>query len=370
MINLLKHIVAVALLFGLASCDNKKEVTPIEQIPNVELNASRQTIVADGEDCVNFTVEIDGVVTTEGCKIMHASTSEELPDFSFTTTEAGIYTFVALYDDVVSNVVTVVATEVGDEPNVEVELSVNTQSIIADGDSAATFTVKVNGEEMEEGYSIINIESGDTLAEPLFATTVVGIYTFKAYVGELESNVVTIEAMPVGEEPDPTPEGKYKPGDLYDVDGVKGVVFYVNEDGESGLMMSMDQAALAWSTENELVGCFSSGEYNTEDMLKRGEDKYPAAKWCVDHGEGWYMPNSADMHKMWTAVSNGKHVFDEEFVKLYNDKLDDPILEDYYWSSTEIFEEMAEVVVFIDRSVICLESYKYKPFLVRAVRKF
>lgn len=163
----------------------------------------------------------------------------------------------------------------------------------------------------------------------------------------------------------------YAPGDVYDVDGVIGVVFYVNETGTNGYIMSMDEAELQWSTEFVWANCISQkGEWNTEDMLKLGEDKYPAAKWCVDHGEGWYMPSSYEMNLMWDAVSDGKRVFDYEFVKLYNNKLQDPILEDYYWSSNETSEDMAEVVAFIDDSVICLDPMKNRTFNVRAIRKF
>ena len=255
-------------------------------------------------------------------------------------------------------------------PEVKIELSSDKVTIVADGSDVANFTVEVDGVETNEGCKIVHTSNYAELETFSFSTTTPGSYTFVALYGNAPSNEVTIVATPVGEEPEPTPGGKYKPGDLYDVDGVKGVVFYVDESGESGLIMSMDQALLAWSTENVWVGCVSRGEYNTEDMLKRGEDKYPAAKWCVDHGEGWYMPNSDEMRKMWSAVSNGKYVFDAEFIKLYNDKLDDPILEDYYWSSNEIDEDYAELVVFIDESVVCLESFKYKQFYVRAVHRF
>lgn len=371
MSRILKSFALIAVVLAFVACEEKEspQDSPTPEV-KIELSSDKVTIVADGSDVANFTVEVDGVETNEGCKIVHTSNYAELETFSFSTTTPGSYTFVALYGNAPSNEVTIVATPVGEEPQVDVELSADISEIVADGESCATFTVKVDGVDVESGYTIQNIESGEMLSEPKFVTEVAGTYTFKALFGDYESNIVTITAKEVGEEPEPTPGGKYKPGDLYDVDGVKGVVFYVDESGESGLIMSMDQALLAWSTENVWVGCVSRGEINTEDMLKHGEDKYPAAKWCVDHGEGWYMPNSDEMRKMWSAVSNGKHVFDAEFIKLYNDKLDDPILEDYYWSSNEIDEDYAELVVFIDESVVCLESFKYKQFYVRAVHRF
>ena len=79
----------------------------------------------------------------------------------------------------------------------------------------------------------------------------------------------------------------------------------------------MDETDLPWSTENVWANCVSRrGQWNTEDMLKLGADKYPAAKWCVEHGEGWYMPSSYEMGLMWTAVSNGTHAFDKIDINL------------------------------------------------------
>jgi hypothetical protein len=163
----------------------------------------------------------------------------------------------------------------------------------------------------------------------------------------------------------------YAPGDFYEEDGVEGVVFYVTDGGTSGYIMSLDEAVLQWSTENVWANCISvRGEWNTEDMLKLGADKYPAAKWCADHSDGWFMPSSRELGWMWNAVTNGTLAYDREFIKLYNDKLEDPISEDYYWSSNETSEYLAEVVVFIDDSVVCLDPQKSSYFCVRAVRKF
>ena len=76
------------------------------------------------------------------------------------------------------------------------------------------------------------------------------------------------------------------------------------------------------------------------------------------------------MGLMWTAVSNGTHAFDHEYAKLYNDKLIDPIKEDYYWTSNETTEEMAEVAVFIDQSIVCLNPIKSASYYVRAIYEF
>lgn len=349
--------------------DAKSEIITVEAVDNndennavvLKLTVDKTSILADGVDSAVFSVSADGTVLSDNYQILNVADNSFVANGVFTTTEAGVYTFVALYDKAVSNEI-VVEAQVVEYPDPVVELKADKTSIAANGVDKVTFVVLVDGVDMTSESLIINQNSNETLNGNTFTSENAGEYVFKAEYNGFQSESVTITVNEVQ---------VYSPGDLYDVDGVRGVVFYVENDGKSGLIMSMDQAFLQWSTENVWANCISQkGEWNTEDMLKLGEDKYPAAKWCVDHGEGWYMPSSYEMNIMWTAVSDGKHVFDNEFVKLYNDKLDDPILEDYYWSSNELSEDMAEVVVFIDNSVVCLDPSKSRYFHVRAIRKF
>ena len=329
----------------------------------VELSVSKTSILADGEDAAVFNVTANGDALSENYQVLNVADSSLVENGTFVTTEAGNYTFVALYNEVYSNEVTIVAEAV-ETPDPVVELVADKTAIKNDGIDKITFTVLVDGEDRTAESVIIDVTSGGGVYEggTTFSSEYAGDYAFKAKWNEYESEMVVINVY----EPQ-----AYAPGDLYDVNGVKGVVFYVDETGTSGLIMSMDQEYLQWSTVYEWANCLSNkGEWNTEDMLKLGADKYPAAKWCVEHGEGWYMPSSYEMNLMWAAVSDGKLDFDHEFVKLYNDKLEDPIIEDYYWSSSEISEDMAEVVVFIDDSVVCLEPKKDRYFHVRAIRKF
>ena len=328
----------------------------------LELSVNKTSIFADGEDAAVFTVKADGNVLSENYQVFNVADNSLVENGSFVTTEAGSYTFVALYNEVYSNEVTIVAESV-ETPDPVVELVADKTSIKNDGVDKVTFTVLVDGEDRTAESVILSLTFGEEVYEgTTFSSERIGDWIFKARWNDFDSESVIINVY----EPQ-----AYAPGDLYDVDGVKGVVFYVEEGGKSGLIMSMDQEYLQWSTEYVWVNCATNrGDWHTEDMLKLGADKYPAAKWCAEHGDGWYMPSSYELNLMWDAVSDGKHVFDYEFVKLYNDKLDDPIREDYYWSSNETTENMAEVVVFIDNSVICLEPYKTSPFYVRAIHKF
>lgn len=344
---------------------NKVSSTPVEikvsqePAPVVKLVADKTEIYNNGKDKVTFTVSVDDVVLTEGYQLLNAKDSTAVVDNVFTATELGTYTFVAIYNKVASNTVEV---QVLQKPDPVVKLVADKSVIKSSGVDVVTFTVMVDGEDLTSESVIFNNTANADLDGNTFSSDKIGTYVFSATYEGFKSEDVTITVK----------EARvYSPGDLYDEDGVKGVVFYVDETGTSGYIMSMDEAYLEWSTENVWVNCLSGrGDWNTEDMLKLGADKYPAAKWCADHGEGWYMPSYNEMNLMWDAISNGKRDFDDEFVKLYNDKLDDPVVEDYYWTSNETSEDMAEFVAFIEKSVVCMDPWKSVKLNVRAVHKF
>ena len=173
------------------------------------------------------------------------------------------------------------------------------------------------------------------------------------------------------------PKQEYQIGNIYDINGTKGVAYAIKADNQNrtwAYFFSMDEEYLQWSTENVWCNCASGrGDWNTEDMLKNGTspDKYPAAQWCVAHGEGWFMPSSTELQWMWDAVSGGTHNFDSETMKSYNTLLTsnggEPFQETYYWSSNETSDDMIELIAFMSDSVVCLEPYKTSNYNVRAV---
>ena len=329
-----------------------------DETSNLELSVNKTTIIANGKDLATFTIKFNGEVLETGYLLTVIEYSTFLNNNKFATNEVGTYTFVAKYKGLSSNEVKIEA--VSDEN--KVELIADKSSIKNNGTDEVTFTILVNDVDVTNEATIFNVTENKNLDGNTFSSTNNGTYVFNATYNDVKSNDITVTVKTAK---------VYAPGDFYEEDGVEGVVFYVTDGGTSGYIMSLDQADLQWSTENIQANCFSgNGKYNTEDMLKLGADKFPAAKWCADHGNGWFMPSSKELQWMWDAVSNGTHVFDNEFIKLYNDKLEDPILEDYYWSSNEITESLAEVVVFIDDSVVCLDPQKSSYFCVRAVRKF
>lgn len=102
-------------------------------------------------------------------------------------------------------------------------------------------------------------------------------------------------------------ERTWKVGDYYNVDGRKGVVFWVDETGKHGKIVSMDQTELRWCTDDEynkkLTGIAtdsSNGLNNLRSIMKIAgwKDKYPAFAWCADHGDGWYLPAIEELKEL------------------------------------------------------------------------
>jgi hypothetical protein len=134
-------------------------------------------------------------------------------------------------------------------------------------------------------------------------------------------------------------ERTWKVGDYYNVDGKEGVVFWVDETGKHGKIVSLDEAKLRWCTYREFnkqkeIGASSDWDGNVNLSAVKNEDawaeKYPSFSWCSNHGAQWYLPAYKELFEL----------FKTEVVERVNDTLGnyglDRIQIDLsYWSSTE-----------------------------------
>lgn len=133
--------------------------------------------------------------------------------------------------------------------------------------------------------------------------------------------------------PTPAPANKkYNIGDYYDDGKKEGIVFEVSEDGNHGKIISLVQSeSMPWCTDpNDAAEL--SGVNNDTDGAKNlakimeipgWETKYPAFKWCVDLGEGWYLPSKREINK----INQNKHWIEAK-APLATKKI-------AYWTSTE-----------------------------------
>lgn len=158
-----------------------------------------------------------------------------------------------------------------------------------------------------------------------------------------QESAVPVTPKPVAPIVSKPVEDVWKVGDYYNVEGKEGVVFWVDETGKHGKIVSLDQAEKQWCTADEyrkvLTG-IASDEYdgmkNLQSIQKISgwRNKYPAFAWCADHGDGWYLPAIKELEllllneEVYDAVNN--QIAREGKAKLISK-------EEYhvYWSSTE-----------------------------------
>lgn len=352
-------------------------ITATEPDKVVELTADKSEIVADNADMVTFTVKVDGVDMTTECTITNLNYEAVIEGNTFTSDVAGEFVFVATYDKWTSNEVKIVATAVEVPVQKTLKIKSDVNRIKADGTEKATFTVTYGEDDVTADAEIYcSNHEGVTVEGNTFSSTTVGAYSFRArYDGQTTGTAVSIDVY------DPELVGKYEIGDIYEVNGVKGVIFAIKSDNNGDTycyLFSMDEEDLQWSTKYEWCNCMSQrGDYNSSDPFNywgMNIDDYPAFKWCKEHGEGWFLPSSTEMHWMWEMLTEGQRDFDAPSVAKYNafivENGGEPFCQTYYWSSNETSEDLVEVIAFMDDSVVCLDPKKDNEYTARAAYRF
>ena len=160
-------------------------------------------------------------------------------------------------------------------------------------------------------------------------------------------------------------------GDYYEVGSVKGVVVWVDESKEHGKIISLDEKVDIWATGGYNTGAKSEedGKGNTDKVkdLNAELSAYPAFKWCVAHGEGWYFPAIMEVYYFLNA---------KETVNSTLEAHNGTKISDFYWSSTEGEEdETAALYGYLksDGTATSYGDFKENPesdTLVRAMYQF
>ena len=119
----------------------------------------------------------------------------------------------------------------------------------------------------------------------------------------------------------------YKIGDVYDKGGVKGVVFYVDDSGEHGLLVSPSGfKGNKWCTKeqaNNTINCYDEkdGAVNMETIatyIKDNDaswDEFPLFQWARSIGEGWYIPASDELKLLAKAINGGEEYSEKNINK-------------------------------------------------------
>ena len=102
----------------------------------------------------------------------------------------------------------------------------------------------------------------------------------------------------------------YTVGEIYDKNGIRGIVVLLTDGGRHGVVMSLDEACLEWSTipRKQSKECGATDRVDGRANMKIVEDyiaknnlswsDFPAFDWCRKKGEGWYLPA---INELWNA---------------------------------------------------------------------
>lgn len=187
--------------------------------------------------------------------------------------------------------------------------------------------------------------------------------------------------------PNPPAEETYKVGDFYQKGLAKGVVVAVNENGTSGLLISLDESEQMWSTENTILlneyitVSEDDGQINCEAIKAGKEDwatLYPAVAWCSKKNTGalnsWYLPAIAELRRVYDNVLANMDSVNASLVENGGMPLSFES-GSIYWSSTDMTYYDAYSVNFgggeiYDNETIGYGSPKQDKHNVRCIRKF
>ena len=172
--------------------NNNQGEEPAEK--EIVLSVSPASIKADGVEKAVFTLKQDGKAVAN-FEVYNAADDTKLASAEFTTEEAGVYTFYAMYNGKKSNSVEVTARMNIVEEEKPIVLVASADTIKANGVESVKFTVSQDGADVTNSSAIY--VNGGKLNGNKFSTTTPGTYTVYAEKGSMKSNEITITAEEV-----------------------------------------------------------------------------------------------------------------------------------------------------------------------------
>lgn len=119
---------------------------------------------------------------------------------------------------------------------------------------------------------------------------------------------------------------QYKVGDIYDQNGLKGLVVDVDETGNHGLILSLKKSGKNWLKDKNHA--MNTSAFYEDDGMKNMEaienyinennlswDAFPLFAWARSLGEGWYIPSRAELNTIWENLNGGNFDFNKKAKK-------------------------------------------------------
>lgn len=160
-------------------------------------------------------------------------------------------------------------------------------------------------------------------------------------------------------DPIPPVTTTYEIGDYYENGFVKGIVIYIDSEGKSGTVVSLDETEAIWSYKYEepMASFPQTGRYNTDCVynMEGWRENYPGFLWRSEKDvmgvKNWYVPDQRELgllYEAYSGVRGGGSLSDDEIRKnkqLFNDTLKEkggvPLSDAVYWTSAECSARMA-----------------------------
>ena len=195
--------------------------------------------------------------------------------------------------------------------------------------------------------------------------------------GQVDDPNNTQQEDPVDDPNAPKEEAKYKAGDYYKSGLAEGIIAYVDETGEHGLLISLDEGYTQWSTDYIML-VVQGGEFSREDGARNTayiksqenwEDLYPAVAWCDGKNalglSSWYLPAPNELAK----AAHHIEAINETLASMGYDVLSTGV-NDGYWSSEEYGVQGAYAMSMASGDFADYGHDKKAYNRVRAMRKF
>lgn len=168
-------------------------------------------------------------------------------------------------------------------------------------------------------------------------------------------------------------EKTYAVGDFYDVNGIKGVVYKVEDDGRSGMILALEQSVKAYATVTAEVAAKNANDgMSNMALVKTMPDwrrDYPAFAWCDQKNNGldteWHIPASSEFQELYRQYTRYPMGINATLAAHGGSRIVDATL---YWTSTEI--DGARAYAFDFNQGILVQKDKSINYAVRLVRHF
>lgn len=159
-------------------------------------------------------------------------------------------------------------------------------------------------------------------------------------------------------------------------DGTKGIVYYVDNTGKHGLVVSLDEFKGKWGNYIKLIDGLDKGDetfviglglQNTQIIIDKLGGTADAANWCRLKGKDWYLPSYAEMKQLLAYANLAKGNSGPISNAIYRHGGESISMNEGYWVSSYYRESYA---------FICMPNgsldhrYTSSHHYVRAVRMF